>query len=135
MSGWACSATRVDIIFDDTATLQASYGTDRGDTQSVCGDTNNGFGLLGNWNLLGPGTHTVQAARDGVVFASATIVVHTFGTEFLLRGKTDICRLPHVPVQTQDTFVQWQQSLQNFVIVDVRPHDSQFQGPECGEDE
>jgi hypothetical protein len=130
VSGWVCDADRIDIVFDNY-TLQAAYGTDRTDTSSDCGDANNGFGLLVNWNLLKDGTHTVQALRDGVVFGSATVVVHTFGEQVLPDGKADICRIPHVPVQEKDTFVQWQQSLQNFVIVDVKPHDSQFQGPEC----
>ena len=31
--------------------------------------TDNGFGLLWNWNLLGAGTHTVRALVDGEVFA------------------------------------------------------------------
>lgn len=129
--GWVCDADRVDIVFDNTYTLQAAYGTDRADTRSVCGDANNGFGLLVNWNLLGNGTHTVQALRNGVVFSSATVVVHTFDTQFLTGGKTDICRLPHVPVHNQDTFVQWQQHLQNFVIVDIQPHNPESQGSDC----
>jgi hypothetical protein len=131
ISGWVCDANRIDIVFDGIHTLQAAYGTDRADTSSECDDANNGFGLLVNWNLLGDGTHTVQALRNGVVFGSATVVVHTFETQFLIGGKTDICRIPHVPMHDQDTFVQWQQSLQNFVIVDIQPHDSEFQGPEC----
>jgi hypothetical protein len=135
VSGWACGAQRIDIVFNNTVTVQAAYGSPRGDTQSTCGDTNNGFSLLVNWNLLGQGTHTVRALRNGVEFGSATVIVHTFGAEFLTGGKTDICRIPHIPVQGKDTFIQWQQSLQNFAIVDVQPHQPQFSGPECGEDE
>jgi hypothetical protein len=133
VSGWACDAERIDVIFDNIHTRQAAYGTERLDTNSAsaCDDADNGFGLLVNWNELGDGTHTVRVLADGVEIGSATVVVHTFGSQVLSNGKTDICRIPHVPVQAQDTFVQWQQSLQNFVIADVRPHDSQFQGPEC----
>jgi hypothetical protein len=131
VSGWACDADRVDIVFDNIHTLQAAYGTARGDTSSDCGDADNGFGLLVNWNLLGNGTHTVRALVDGEEIGSATVVVRTFGFQILPDGKTDICRIPHVPVQEKDTFVQWQQSLQNFVIVDIQPHQPQFQGPEC----
>ena len=32
---------------------EATYGTERLDTVPVCGDTDNGFGLLFNWNNLG----------------------------------------------------------------------------------
>src|SRR5712692_10314197 len=49
--GWVCQANRIDIEIDGQK-VQAAYGTTRGDTQSVCGDSNNGFGLTFNWNLL-----------------------------------------------------------------------------------
>ena len=35
------------------------------DTRSVCGDANNGFGLLVNMNSFGPGAHSVRALADG----------------------------------------------------------------------
>src|SRR5215475_7344904 len=60
ISGWVCDAQRIDIELDGVRT-QAAYGTARGDTISVCGDSNNGFGFLFNWNLLGAGVHTVKA--------------------------------------------------------------------------
>src|SRR5262245_20435943 len=67
--GWVCNAKRVDLVFDTTTTVQAAYGTSRGDTTSRCGDDNNGFDYQVNWNLLGNGPHTVQALADGVEFA------------------------------------------------------------------
>src|SRR5918992_2731893 len=71
ISGWVCTATRVDIDFDNGAfTLQAAYGTSREDTRGVCGDADNGFGLLFNWNILGDGEHRVRALADGVEFAN-----------------------------------------------------------------
>lgn len=131
ISGWICQASKVEIVFDNQLTLQAAYGTSRADTTVLCGDANNGFSLLFNWNLLGAGTHTVRALADGVQFANATIVVNSYGSEFLTGGSRAVCRIPHVPVFSLDTYVQWQQSLQNFAIVDIRPHEPQFQGPEC----
>src|SRR5690242_20541654 len=56
--GWFCSATRIDIEIDGQATVPAVYGELRGDTQSACGDTDNGFSLQVNWNQLGEGIHT-----------------------------------------------------------------------------
>ena len=56
----------------------------------VCGDSDNGFGLLFNWNLLGDGTHTVRALADGVEFDSATFTVTTLGKEFV-RGAEGMC--------------------------------------------
>ena len=116
ISGWACHAHEI-IIELDGKPLQAAYGTVRGDTRSVCGDTNNGFSLLWNWNNLGAGTHTVRALLDGVEFANTTVRVTTFGEQFL-RGASGLFDLPNFPASGETTVVQWEQSLQNFVITD-----------------
>src|SRR5262245_25398456 len=65
ISGWHCNAQQIEIVIDDTIHGVAAYGTPRGDTQSQCGDTNNGFGLQINWNILGDGSHTVIVLADG----------------------------------------------------------------------
>ena len=131
VSGWACRANKIEIVFDSLPPFQANYGTPRGDTQTVCGDTDNGFGFLLNWNLLGDGSHTVRVLADGVQIGTATVTVRTFGEAFLTGGSTLLCRVPHVPVFGFDTYIRWQQSLQNFAIERVLPHDAQYQGPEC----
>ena len=46
ISGWVCTASHIEIVIDEVATLAAAYGTDRGDTVGECGDADNGFGLL-----------------------------------------------------------------------------------------
>ena len=57
LSGWVCEADVVELVIETAASpplsLEAGYGTSRADTADVCGDTDNGFGLLFNWNLLG----------------------------------------------------------------------------------
>ena len=63
--------------------LTAAYGTVREDTAEVCGDTDNGFNLLWNWNNLGDGVHTVLARIDGVPFARSRVTVTSFGEEML----------------------------------------------------
>lgn len=71
ISGWACEAYSIEVYIITHTTynpdgsvathrnvigpLYPAYGTARGDTQRTCGDTNNGIGLLFNWNLLGMG--------------------------------------------------------------------------------
>ena len=116
-SGWVCDALRVDLEIDGTALFEAAYGTSRGDTIGVCGDTNNGFALLTNWNLVGEGTHTVRALADGVEFASGTFTVATLGTEFL-SGASGAYSLSDFPQPGQNVVVTWQQAAQNFVITD-----------------
>ncbi|MCE2488206.1 MAG: hypothetical protein J4F42_22050, partial [Desulfurellaceae bacterium] len=82
ISGWACEAQEIVIELAGTP-VPAAYGTPRGDTQGECGDSNNGFSLLVNWNNLGPGEHPVRALVDGVEFARTTVRVTTLGSDFL----------------------------------------------------
>ncbi len=97
---------------------QLAYGTSRNDTIPVCGDNNNGFGSLFNWNLVGDGQHTIRVYDNDVQFASAAFTVTTLGGEFLagLSGKCDLDGFPHVD---KDVSLQWQESAQNFVIASV----------------
>ena len=120
ISGWVCDANTIEIEFDNDAAnrWQAGYGTARVDTYGVCGDANNGFGLLYNWNNLGDGIHTVRALADGVEFASATVAVTTFGEEFL-RGASGTFTLSDFPQPGINVDLLWQQSQQNFAISGV----------------
>jgi len=124
ISGWVCNANSVDIVIDEAVTLRAAYGTDRGDTDTECGDTNNGFGLLLNWNLIGGGTHTIRALADGVEFGSAAFTVTTISGEFLW-GAEGSFRLPGFPDSLTDVIIRWDESLQNFVIerIEIKPPD------------
>ena len=116
VSGWACDAQRIEISFDGGSPKPAAYGTGRGDTRNACGDTDNGFGLLFNWNLLGDGFHTVVAYADGVEFARADVTVTTLGAPFR-RGLSGEFPLPDFPEVGTDVVVRWQEAQQNFVIV------------------
>ena len=73
--------------------LRPPTGPFREDTAEVCGDTDNGFSLLWNWNNLGDGVHNVLARIDGVPFARSSVTVTTFGDEMLGDGeKADFTR-------------------------------------------
>ena len=119
ISGWVCEAGQVeiDITTEDGRVLlyKAAYGTERGDTERVCGDTDNGFGLLFNWNLLGDGEHEVAVLVDGTVLGQATVQVTTLGQEFL-RGAEGRYVLDGFPTPGNSVVIEWEQSLQNFVI-------------------
>jgi len=118
VSGWACTANRIDIEIVGRATLQAAYGTVRGDTAGTCGDINNGFGLLVNWNALPDGNYTVRALRDGVEFARTTVIVSTLGlNQQFSTGLTGDSQLPNFPQSGKTTHIRWQESIQNFSIV------------------
>src|SRR5262245_40183920 len=114
ISGWVCDAQQIDIEIDGGMT-QAAYGTSREDTRSVCGDANNGFGLLFNWNLLKNGPHTIRALADGQEFAQVKVTVANFGSEFLT-GATGEFVVDNFPQEGNQITLHWQESLQNFVI-------------------
>ena len=116
ISGWVCDADEVEIVLNGEP-QEAAYGTARLDTESVCGDSDNGFGLLFNWNLLGDGEHEVVALVDGVELDRATVTVTTLGAEFL-RDVTGTCTAADFPTGDETVTLAWQQTQQNFVIVD-----------------
>ena len=122
ISGWVCEADEI-IIELNGEPLKAGYGTTRTDTAGVCGDTDNGFSLLWNWNNLGNGLHTVEAFADGKKFASTQVRVTTLGKEFL-KGADRISTDYYIPLTVfapsflnNADLLQWSNSLQNFVIV------------------
>ena len=119
ISGWACEAEEIVIELAGTP-VQAAYGTPREDTRHVCGDNNNGFSLLVNWNNLGAGTHTVRALIDGVEFANTTVQVTTFGEKFL-RGVSGTFVVFDFSDSFSETQLRWEQSRQNFVIIPCCP--------------
>ena len=122
LSGWVCEADTVELEFETAAgtmfTEEAGYGTERGDTAGVCGDTDNGFGLLFNWNRLGDGLHTVRALADNEAFAHSTFTVTTLGEEFA-EGLAKTHDIEDFPSEGQTTTVEWQTGQQNFVITGV----------------
>ena len=120
LSGWVCEADTVEIEIDTLPAQVAAYGTERFDTARVCGDTDNGFGLLFNWNLLGDGEHTVVAFVDRVELGRATVTVTTLGVEFL-RGAAGTCEVENFPRLGETVTLVWQQNSQNFVIAEGSP--------------
>ena len=115
LSGWVCEAAVVELEINGGPRIAAASGTDRADTTGDCGDSNNGFGLLFNWNLLGDGIHTVVALADGDEFGRATFTVTTLGEEFVTDavGETVV---PNFPTLGEDVRLIWQAANQNFVL-------------------
>ena len=119
--GWVCDAAMVEIEIEtaqgEVEPYMADYGMERLDTLEICGDTNNGFVLLVNWNRLGAGEHRVTALVDGLELGRALVQVTTLGEEFL-RGVEGTCEVADFPGEGETTTLAWQQSQQNFVITD-----------------
>jgi len=119
ISGWKCTGNNLRAIIDGVFTLTLPYGSQRNDTRGPCGDANNGFGLLVNWNLLANGSHTIRFYDGGFEFADATFTVQTLGSEFLT-GKSKTVEVPNFPNSGQTTRLEWQESSQNFVIAGLQ---------------
>ncbi len=127
ISGWVCEADRVEIeIETERGTVEryaASYGTERLDTDPDCGDTDNGFGLLFNWNRLGAGEHTVSAWVDGEELGRAVVRVTTVGEgdeEEFLPDAAGMCVVEDFPDPGRRVTLEWQQNSQNFVMTGVQ---------------
>ena len=136
ISGWVCAAEKVEIEIEtergETERQVAGYGTERLDTETVCGDTDNGFGLLFNWNLLGAGEHTVVALVDEVELGRATVTMTTVGTgeeEEFLRDVAGECVVEDFPLPGETVTLAWQETQQNFVITSgLRPAGTNMAG-------
>lgn len=116
VSGWKCSGGTITVQFDDWPPEIAAYGTSRPDTQGACGDTDNGFGDLFNFNRLGDGIHTVRLFDNGQLFASTTFVVQTLGQEFLQIGPGPLITIRGFPSAGKHFSSVWQESKQEFTI-------------------
>ena len=142
ISGWVCEAEEVEIrIFHATQgrirTLNAAYGTSRPDTAGQCqhDSTNTGFGMTFNFNQLPEGNYTIQAFADDepigverafsvnhlVDFATADLApFDTDDNDRFLRGLTGTCSVENFPTAGDTTRLEWEQSLQNFTIINVQ---------------
>ncbi len=141
ISGWACSANEVEVVISSNdrqgsspVTLAVAYGTSRPDTVGQCrhNDPNTGFGMTYNFNHLREGEYTMRAFADGeeLIGAAQTFnVVHltTFAVnddDRFLRDEDLLgteCRVDDFPDLGEATILEWEQSTQNFVIIDAGP--------------
>ena len=121
VSGWVCDADTVEISIDGIR-FEAIYGSDRADTEKVCGDRDNGFGLVMNWNLFRASLfHHISVFADGVEFASTEFLVGSLGEEFF-RGRDRVTySLPGFPRSGQKTTIVWSEAQQSFAVWKVEP--------------
>jgi hypothetical protein len=120
LSGWSCTGPSVSMVVDGTLTLAMPYGSARTDTASVCGagNTNTGFGLLVNFNTLGPGTHSAQLLVNGAIAGTTQFTVTVPAGEFMTGASKDVT-VNDFPSAGRNTVLTWQQSQQNFAIKSV----------------
>ena len=67
LSGWVCSAEKVEIRFNSGLLHYVPHGSERMDTEEVWdGNTDKGFGLLINYNNLGDGVHVASIVLEWI---------------------------------------------------------------------
>ena len=118
ISGWKCDAGELTIRFDGGSALPLLHGSARADTESVCGDVNNGFVTIMNWGNLEPGSHEAVVYDNGVEFGRTPFEVVSTGVDFLrgVRGEGTI-ELSN----GQIAHLQWSEAVQGFVALRYTP--------------
>ncbi len=119
-SGWVCDADKVEIVIDGGSGLEAAYGTDRADTLNVCGDRDNGFGLLVNLNLLETGKHEAVAYADGQEFGRAEFQSVRLSTGEFSKDLAGLGIIYNFPEFGKEIVVWWEEASQNFFIYEER---------------
>lgn len=119
-SGWVCDADVLEILVDGAQYLTVPYGGDRLDTQTVCGDRNNGFGLLFNMANLGSGEHTVTLFADGQKIDESTFNVTRLSTGEFAVGLTKCSVVDGFPTDDKEVVLTWSEASQNFQIKSER---------------
>ena len=122
ISGWKCTAGNLTVRFDGGPALPLLHGSERADTQGVCGDKNNGFVSIMNWGKLGDGQHTAVAYDNGVEFDRATFWVVTTGENFL-RDAHGTCRIADFPSPGETATFTWTESTQHLELTELETTD------------
>ena len=128
--GWVCQAERVEVRITGpspssrtVATIAAPYGSVR-EQEAVdeCQHNRNtiGFAAQFNYNLLEEGTYTAQARADRqtIIDTNTFDVVRISDEGFLEEASSGEIRVEDFPITGDVTILEWDESSQNFQIVD-----------------
>lgn len=119
ISGWHCSAQIISITVDGVDFGKAGSGTNRFDTEPVCGHYKTGFSRLYNWNVLEPGSHTINVYADGTLLSSRQFfTVRSAGQPFstgLIKTTTAL----DFPAPGMTTQLEWREAKQEFVVTKI----------------
>lgn len=116
--GWACYADEVAISIDDGSPIQIAFGTSREDTRGVCGDADNGYGMVIAWGLLGNGPHRLTTFIDGLQADSVEFEVIAIGDGFV-RGLAGEYVIENFPAANERVRITWSEPDQNFIVTGV----------------
>lgn len=123
ISGWACEVlSNIRLVLkgpDATENVPLPWGSARGDTLGICGDTANGFGALWLLNRLGNGQITAELWIDDEL----ALTYEFWNTKPSDQNFNDTAsgefRLPDFPEPGKDTIVIWQKDDQGFSTKEI----------------
>ncbi len=104
ISGWVCDAHKVEGKIDDNDLFPIIYGTPREDSETVCGDLNNGYTFPINWDNLGLGDHRLQIFVDDTQTTSVEFNVSDIES-VNYDSTTRIVTIPRVIVDKNKTYI------------------------------
>ena len=119
ISGWHCSASRVEAIIDGRTAGFAYVGSDRADTAQACGKRDNGFSLLFNFNELSRGDHNIKVYANGVLFGESNFKTTQSGGTAFLTNKFRTVDVVDFPNPGSTATLTWSQSRQSFVVTNI----------------
>lgn len=117
ISGWHCTASKIDIFVDGTLAGSTYTGSSRADTSTVCnGNSSTGYSYLINFNSLSRGEHNIKVFADGIQFGERTFNTTQSGGQEFLSGATKQVTVPDFPSAGANTTLTWSESKQSFVV-------------------
>jgi hypothetical protein len=119
ISGWHCSAKRLEFSVDGGPREWIPSGSSRPDTAQVCGKVDNGFGYLLRWNNYTPGNHTLVVYADGLEWQRRTVNVVDIGPDMIYGVDTRV-RVENFPWNGRTTVLAWNDAFQQFTPVEER---------------
>lgn len=125
ISGWHCSASRVEAVIDGVSAGFAYVGSERLDTVNICGKTGSGFALLINFNNLIPGNHNLKIYANGVQFGESNFKTTRSGGTQYLTNKSKTVNVPDFPSPGASATLTWSETRQSFVVTNI----SNYPGP------
>jgi hypothetical protein len=119
ISGWHCSASKVEAFIDGKSIGFGYVGSERGDVTSICGKSNAGYSLLVNFNNFSQGSHNVKMFADGVKFGEANFnTVKSGGVDFLQNTSKQVI-VADFPKSGSTATLNWSQSKQSFTVTSI----------------
>ena len=131
ISGWVCEASNVTITITPVGqggspaqTFNIGYGADRPDTVGRCDhrSPDTGFGMAYNFNRLIEGQYRITARADEQQIGASRLftVIYLDPDNTFLEDLEREVEVTDFPTTGETTTLEWEESLQNFVITDVQ---------------